>query len=482
MESRAYRDEPGLNPTSTRNLFRIRAFAVLYGAETLSIAGDQLARVALSVLVFQRTDSATATALTYAATFLPAILGGALLARVGDRLSRRTVMVSCDLVRAALFAAMAVPGLPLPIVVALLIAAVFLGPAFSASEVGYLAAALDPDQFRAATGLRMVTNQIAQVAGFAVGGVLVAALLPRGALLVDACTYALSAVVIRLALRPSGRRQAPQVGTPDDAGGAAFPGLLRHPRLRALMALSALAGFFIVPEGLTVPFASEVGATTTEAGLLLAAIPLGGAVGAVLLVRLVPKHRRSWVAGAMAIGCGLPLIVTAFEPIWPIAWLCWFASGGLAAFQVEATTSIVQAIPDRLRARLLGLASSWLIGAQGVGLLLFGAIANVADAGRSIAVAGVVGTALATFIVLGPLRASQHRAAHSAPDTAESGVAGMAAYVGRHAGAARPDVAVLFVECDPGTSTPTGRGSGSGAKEIAAEDSAKIERAFTPDK
>jgi predicted MFS family arabinose efflux permease len=480
IESRAYHDEPGIDSSNIRNLFRVRAFAVLYSAETVSIAGDQLARVALAVLVFQRTDSATATALTYAATFLPAILGGALLARVGDRRSRRTVMVACDVARAALFAVMAVPGLPLPIVIALLVAAVFLGPAFSASEVGYLAAALDPDQFRAATGLRMVTNQIAQVAGFAVGGILVAALLPRGALLVDACTYALSAVVIRLALRTSRCREAPREDTSDDGDDAEFPGLLRHPRLRAWLALATLAGFFIVPEGLAIPFASDVGATTTEAGLLLAAIPLGGAVGALVLVRFVPKRRRSLVAGGMAIACGLPLVVSAFEPIWPIAWLCWFVSGGLAAFQVEVTTSIVQAIPDRVRAQLLGLASSWLIGAQGIGLLVFGAIANEADPGRSIAVAGVVGTALAAYIVLGPLRASQHRAAR-APGS-KSGVPGEAAYVGRHAWAAGPDAAGSFVECGPGTSTLTGLGSGSGAQEIAADGSTKPERAFTPDK
>jgi hypothetical protein len=183
----------------------------------------------------------------------------------------------------------------------------------------------------------------------------------------------------------------------------------------------------------------------------------------------------------MAIACGLPLVVSAFEPIWPIAWLCWFVSGGLAAFQVEVTTSIVQAIPDRVRAQLLGLASSWLIGAQGIGLLVFGAIANEADPGRSIAVAGVVGTALAAYIVLGPLRASQHRAAHSAPGS-KSGVPGEAAYVGRHAWAAGPDAAGSFVECGPGTSTLTGLGSGSGAQEIAADGSTKPERAFTLDK
>ena len=58
---------------------RVPEFRVLWLADAQSMAGDQLARVALSVLVFERTSSALLTALTYALTFLPALIGGALL-------------------------------------------------------------------------------------------------------------------------------------------------------------------------------------------------------------------------------------------------------------------------------------------------------------------------------------------------------------------------------------------------------------------
>ena len=49
--------------------------------------------MALSVLVFERTSSAILTALTYALTFLPALVGGALLSSLADQLPRRQVMV-----------------------------------------------------------------------------------------------------------------------------------------------------------------------------------------------------------------------------------------------------------------------------------------------------------------------------------------------------------------------------------------------------
>jgi predicted MFS family arabinose efflux permease len=411
MTGGAIAAEPAKRPARFADVLRVRAFAVLYAAETQSIAGDQLARVALSVLVFRRTGSATATALTYAATYLPAILGGVLLAGFGDRLPRRLVMIGCDLARAALFAVMAVSGLPTAAVVALLVVAVFLRPAFSASAVSYLAASLEPELFRAGNGLRMIGNQIAQVAGFAIGGVLVAAVSPRGALLINAGTYVLSAVLVAALLRPvrasdpagdpaRGPRRLPTVASGRDV----WQALWGDRQLRALLALSALAGLFVVAEGLAVPFAAGSGASTAEIGVLLAAIPLGSAAGIPLLVRAVRVSRRGFAASWMAVGCGIPLAVTALIPHWQAALGLWFVSGALAAYQVEIMTAIVQRTPDRLRARVVGLCSSVLVGAQGLGLAVFGAVANAWTPARSIGLAGLVGAVLACVLVVGPLR------------------------------------------------------------------------------
>src|SRR2546427_12519387 len=95
-------------------VLRIGEFRALWAAELLSVLGDQLARVALAILVYQRTSSAALTALTYALTFAPAVLGGALLSGLADRYPRRQVLIATDLIRALLAAAMAIPSLPLP--------------------------------------------------------------------------------------------------------------------------------------------------------------------------------------------------------------------------------------------------------------------------------------------------------------------------------------------------------------------------------
>ena len=97
-----------------RSVFAVGEFRALWSAEALSQIGDQLARVALAVLVFDRTDSALLTGLTYALTMAPAFLGGIFLSGIADRLPRREVMVAADIARALLIGAVAIPGMPFP--------------------------------------------------------------------------------------------------------------------------------------------------------------------------------------------------------------------------------------------------------------------------------------------------------------------------------------------------------------------------------
>src|SRR5579862_1912686 len=93
-----------------RDVFSVRQFRPLWLAQILSVAGD---RLALVVLVFSRTHSPLITAAAYAVTYLPWLIGGLLLTGLADRYRRRSVMIGCDLIRCALTAIMALPGVPL---------------------------------------------------------------------------------------------------------------------------------------------------------------------------------------------------------------------------------------------------------------------------------------------------------------------------------------------------------------------------------
>jgi predicted MFS family arabinose efflux permease len=387
-------------PTVTfRSLFRDREFAALWLAGAQSTVGDQLGRVALSILVFERTGSGLATAATYALTMLPAVIGGIVLTGLADRFARRTVVVACDLLRAVLFALMALPGMPLWVVCVLLVFAVLCGSPYNAAEPAIVADMYDGDRYTAALGVRTATSQAAQLLGFAGGGLIVAATGARHALAIDAATFVVSALLLRwgLAHRPAvanvARRGIAQIaqGVRTVAG---------NRRLRVLLGIAWLAGFWVVPEGLAAPYASAHGAGPTSVGILLAANPCGNLIGVLVLTRWVPSASRPRLIGFLAILSGLPLVPCGLNPAVAVAVVLWGLSGLLCAHLVLIVTEFVAVVPPHVRGQAIGLASSGLLAAQGIGLLIGGLLASAWAVGPAIAIAGATGSLLAIPLAL----------------------------------------------------------------------------------
>lgn len=391
-----------VDEASFRGLFRSREFAVLYLAGTQSQLGDQLARVALSVLVFAKTGSGLITASTYALTFLPAIVGGVLFANMADTRPRRTLLITCDLLRALLFALMAIPALPVASVAALLVVAVLISAPYNAAEPAIVADMFTGAPYQTAVGLRTATSQAMQLVGFAVGGLLVAIVGSYLALLINAGTFVCAAVLIKVGLPPFA---APAQGTRplrQFAEGARTIG--RNPLLRTLLALAWLTGLWIVPEGLAAPYAHAHGASPTAVGLLLAANPLGNLVGTVLLTRWVRPAARSRVVGVLAIAAGLPLAACAgAPPVWG-AVVLWAASGVCTAYLVVLIADFVAIVAPGVRGQAIGLASASLLAAQGVGLVFGGVMTTFWGTAAAIAVAGTVGSVAAVPLSISYLR------------------------------------------------------------------------------
>ncbi|MEV4056127.1 MFS transporter [Amycolatopsis sp. NPDC049688] len=371
-------------------------FRAMWTAELLSVCGDQLARVALAVLVFQRTSSAALTGLTYALTYVPSLLGGVLLAGAGDRWPRRDVMIAADLARAALVAVIAIPGVPLWVLCVLVAVLTALGGPFKAAQQALLPSVLEGERYLAGMALRNVTIQGAQLAGFAGGGALIAALTPSAALALDAVTFVLSALFLVTGVRR--RAVADRVVRPAwlSATGAGIR-LIRHdPALRTLVALNWLAGFYIVPEALAAPYAAGIGAGATLVGLLMAADPAGSVLGGFVFGKAVPEHVQVRVLGLLGIAAGLPLVLFAFRPGLVVSVLLLAVSGLLATgYNIQGTVSFMRRVPDEHRAQCAGVNSAGLLTVQGIGAAVAGALADVWGPAHTIAVAGAAGAVVA---------------------------------------------------------------------------------------
>lgn len=340
----------------------MREFRALWAAEALSVAGDQLARVALAVLVYARTSSATLTALTYALTFLPALVGGFLLSGLADRYPRRAVMVAADVVRAALAGLMALPGMPLPVVMVLVGLLAMAGAPFKAAQLALLPQILDGERYVVGLALRSTTSQTAQLIGFAGGGALIALLNPYLALAINAGSFAIAALLVRTGVhhRPAPAAVQPEPGSAPKGQARAALGLIwRDRRLRTLSGLIMLAGFFVVPEGLAAPYASELAAGAAVVGLLMAADPFGSVVGALVFTRWVPEPARMRLIGVLAVAAGVPLLVSGWTPGVLITFVLWAFFGSFAAaYHIQAQASFIRTVPDERRGQAIGLLSS----------------------------------------------------------------------------------------------------------------------------
>lgn len=367
----------GEQATRWREVFAVGEFRSLWAAELQSVAGDQLARVALSILVYQNTSSAGLTAATYAISLLPDLIAGPLLSGLADRFPRRRVMLTCDLARATLVGLMLIPGLPVGALAVLLVAVQMFAAPFAAAQAATLPLALRGSQYVTGQAVRQMTVQIGQLAGFAVGGTIVAVIGTTDALALDAITFLLSAALIRFGVTP---RQAPASSLPQASShlGRLAVGarvVWANPRLRSLVGLAWLAGFVALPAGLAIPYAAQVGAGPLAVGLLLAAHPAGLVVGAFAIRWLAPARQRRLMA-PLAVGAIVPLLPFVARPTVAVAVGLLVLSGMCGAYQIVASTTFMRLVPDAHRGQAFGLAGSGLIAVQGIGVLVGGLLAQ----------------------------------------------------------------------------------------------------------
>jgi MFS family permease len=410
--------EPG---ATFRDVFAVTEFRALWGAQLLSIIGDQLARVALTVLVFDQTRSPLLAAVTFAASLVPNFFGGVLLSPIADRLPRRQVMIGADLVSCLLVATMAVPGVPLAVMIILLAAVTMVGALFQASRAATMPDVLAGDRYVLGTAVTITTMQFAQVLGFALGGVAVAFLHLRTSLLTDAATFAASAMITRIWVRarPAAARPATRThrirGSLGRGSASAAAGLrlvFGQAALRTPMLFGWLCAFYNVPEGVATPLAaavggSAVGGSAVAVGLILASAALGSTIGALCFSRFVaPAQRLRWMGPLAVAACGL-LILFAAHPGLAGVLILLAASGLCTCYQLAANASFVKATPPDQRSQAFGVAQGGINLGQGLVIVLAGAAAERFTPDAVIWTGGALGALCALALACSPVALSR---------------------------------------------------------------------------
>ncbi|GLY28871.1 MFS transporter [Kineosporia sp. NBRC 101731] len=382
-----------------------REFPALLTAETLSVVGDQLSRVALALLVFERTRSAGLSGLTYALTYLPTVAGALTLSQLADRRPRRQVSVAIDTVRALIMMTMALPGLSLPVLCGCVGLSAFLSGPYAATRLALLRDVLPQDQFGAGMAVRQSLSQGGQLIGYCAGGVLATTVGPSRCLLIDALTFAAAALIVQVWVRP---RPAALTGTTGGSTRTTFALIWRSPSLRAIFLSTGLGLFLTAPKALATPLAFDLHLDTAWVGIFMASEGLFSVVTLAVFARYVDASRYRRLFPAACLVPGLPLLVTGVlhQPLLVV--ITFGISGATwSVLTVLAASSFADLLPNDQRGRGMGIAASMNATAQGAGAFLAGVVADQVGAGTAIGVLALAGGLFALLPSLASIRLAQ---------------------------------------------------------------------------
>ncbi len=390
---------PRLTAPLRRPLFR--RLAASYAINEL---GDWMGIIALSVLVFDRTDSALATAALFLGTrFLPALFAPLLVTQAEKPPPRYALpLIYCG--EAAAFGGLALLAGNFSLAPVIALAAVdgALALAGRALTRAVVAAALEPSgELRAGNALLNVAFTGGAAIGPALAGLVVAGFGVQSALLLDAVSfYLIACILFGAGTMPHAEPEPGRMGERVRAGIAYIQGQTTLRRL--LTAQGAAFVFFAAVLPVEVIYVKEtLGSNDTGYGLMLASWGLGMVASSLLFARLRQASLASLLFfSTLAVGAGY--LGLAAAPTLAVACLASVLGGAGNGIQwVTAISAVQELTAESMQARVMSVLESIGAAMPGLGFALGGVIAAVLSPRMTFLVAGA--GVLAIVVVMAPL-------------------------------------------------------------------------------
>jgi MFS family permease len=398
-------------------LLRDRRIAALLAAEVISSTGTQMTWLALPWFVYRNTNSPQRMTWVIIAEVLPVAVLGFWGGAIAGRLGTRRTMLTCDLARVPIFAAIpalhAAGALPFSALLALVaVSGVFLAPYFSVTRavIPELVGEEQADVAQAAA-LFQAANRTTIFIGPPLAGVLISLLGTANVIYVDAATYLASFLLVATFVR-----------LPNVATEGAPTGVLEGVRFMARDKLLRLCtpAFTVIDicwmllfASLPVLVVSSYHANIRILGWLFGAMGGGSLVGAFVSMFVVRKV-EALTLGAAAFTLEMAsLWILAVPAPWEIA----FTGMALAGFFTSLVNTPVHAlitlrIPREIRTQALASFGVFQCIGSPIGLVLAGWALARYDTHSVLAVVLAVDTvAAATFVAAALVERSSLRAA-----------------------------------------------------------------------
>lgn len=360
-------------------------FGSLLGSSLASSIGGAVSGVSVNWLVYHYTGSTLDVAYVGLTGILPGIALGLFAGVLADRYDRRRIMVTSDLVRMAVMAALSVSlyldGFSLLLVLGAMTLVYSFSALFTPASQAILPRIVPTRQLEGANGLLSALTQTGYTVGAGAGGLLIVFAGSVTGLGLNAATYALSAVFLFQIAASYGRPVAMGVASArsfrrEFREGVAYMQAHR-PVLEVTVGflpgnflLTMVAAFFVV-------YAATVyGGDTAAYGYLVAALAAGGVVGALAVPRLRARRFAGLLMGASVLAQGGAVALLVAGRSLPVSLAGAVGAGVCIGLINTVYYSTMQAIvPNELLARVLSIDSVGSFMAVPAGLIVGGLLA-----------------------------------------------------------------------------------------------------------
>lgn len=375
--------------------FGHKAFALLWTATLISNIGTWMHDDGAGWLMTTLDPSPAVVTLVQAATTLPVFLFALFAGALADRLDKRRMLITINLVLFGLTSCLTFivwQEYMTPVLLILFTLAIGTGAAFMAPAWQAVVPQLVPrDKLKPAIALNSMGINISRAIGPALAGVLIAVVGLAAPFAVNAVSYVI--IIIALLMWRS------EPATKQSHHGPILSEMatgLRHVRHNPAMVATlvrALAFFLFASAywSLLPLIARQVEGGGSELyGTLMALIGAGAVTGALLLPKFQGKATSDQTVMSGTLGTGLALVILAISTA-PAAMMAAAFLGGLSwiAVLTSFNVSAQMALPDWVRARGLAVFLMGFFGSMALGSVVWGQIATATTVPVALLIAAV---------------------------------------------------------------------------------------------
>jgi MFS family permease len=383
---------------------RHRNLRLLVAGTATSSLGNAITPVALAFAVLDlggsASDLGTVVTLFALADVVTVLFGGVL----GDRLSRKLMMegsAAAAAVSQGVLAALLIGGwATIPVVAAIGMVNGSLGALSNPSSSAMTRLVVPAAELPAAIAVRRLAQTSASVVGFALGGVLVAALGSGWAIAADGATFAIAAVSFALLDVPHTRPEGVRPSLFADLA-EGFHEVFRHTWLWLLIGQAMLYHLFYGgAQGVLGPIVVGDDFGRAAWGFTLGTLMAGFVLGGLICLRWRPRRGLFFGSILLSLTATFPLAMALSDHLLPVLVGAFLHGLGLEIFSVNWDVSIQQNIPEDKLARVYSFDMVGSFVARPLGLALTGPVAAAVGFDRWLVVVGVImgGSSLLTLL------------------------------------------------------------------------------------